>query len=359
MKTTISKNALLFALGLTVPLADPSSTMPILANVKLVAEDGNLSITATDLNISATVEVESTVQDPGSITVHAGRFLAAAKTLPAGDVLIEDDQRTLHFGGFDILSLPARDFPRVTAAPATGWFAVPATTLSHLIAQTEAAVSNDETRHHLNGALLEIDPDGATRMVATDGHRLSLSRATIERRGAFLAALVPKPGLKAIKRLAATVTGDVDAVVDAGWLHVKAGAVRLTVKLSDAQFPPYQQVIPRADGRSVVKVGRDQFIEALRRVMVVANNKTYGAAVKFSEGRIEVAVENPDLGRAKEAVTAECAVKKLTIGVNVSYLLDALTVTGDEVVGLTVGDTLDPITIEHATGLAVVMPMRL
>lgn len=372
MRLTISKKPLLHLLSRCVSVADKKSTLPVLANVLLTAEDGRLTIAATNLNIAVSGSVDATVTEPGAIALPARDLLERVKMMPDGDVTItttDAGAATVKSGSrrYTMNGLPADEFPHLpTVTEGSQSFEVTSETLATLIAQTQFAISTDETRAHLNSALLEVHPS-RLRMVATDGHRLAVAdRSAADVTGAA-ELLIPLKAVGEIRRLLEEDSGALVTVTQSlPNLFVEASGVVLAVKLVDAQFPPYQQVIPETSPASV-KASRLALADAIRAVSVAASDRTGGVKLTFRKaGTVSVEAESPESGEGSDEVPIEATLASdLLVGVNANYLLDALlAIDGDEV-AISLGGELDPVVVKPAavsaggSYLAVVMPLRI
>lgn len=371
MKLQITKKTLLHLLARCVSVADRKSTLPVLANVLLTAEDGRLTIAATNLNIAVSGSVDATVTEPGAIALPARDLLERVKMMPDGDVAIttQHNAAMVKSGSrrYTMSGLPADEFPKLpTVTEGSQSFEVTAETLATLIAQTSFAISTDETRARLNSALLEVHPS-RLRMVATDGHRLAVAdRAAADVTGSA-ELLIPLKAVSEIRRLIEEDSGALVTVTQSlPNLFVEASGVVLAVKLVDAQFPPYQQVIPETSP-ATVKASRLALADAIRAVSVAASDRTGGVKLTFRKaGSVRVEAESPESGEGSDEVPIEATLASdLLVGVNAKYLLDALlAIDGDEV-AISLGGELDPVVVKPATVsaggsyLAVVMPLRI
>ena len=241
--------------------------------------------------------------------------------------------------------------------------------LLDMIERTFFAVSTDETRYNLNGVFFE-PAAGNLRLVATDGHRLSLSERPIT--GTFglkRGVILPKKGLQELKKLLseATESGEEKPEAKLGFLDNSAifrrPGVVLVMRLIEGLFPDYKQVIPKA-GEKVVKLGRARFGETLRRISLLSSDKAHAVKLDLSKGVLRVLSQNPDLGDAKEDVPVEYEGEPLKIGFNARYLTEVLAVIQSGDVQLELADDLSPGVLRGAEEAdqgftAVVMPMRI
>jgi DNA polymerase-3 subunit beta len=383
MELSISKRDLLRGLARTHAVADRKSSMPILSNVLLGAdESGVLRFAATDLYLAVSASSEAKVKRGGSVALSARTLFDIVKNLPEGEVKLALDKNhavQLRSGKikFRIPGMPGEDFPPLPSAGETAFAELDAGSLAQLIALTQYSMSTDDTRPHLSGTLFECDPNGA-RMVTTDGHRLSKSEVK-SKTGASFTMLVPGKGIAELKRLIEDVKSDkardkglagesappakatLGVATVGGNAFFRGPDVVLSVKLADEQFPPYGKVIPQSHSRRVV-VARELLVDALKRISLVASDKSGGVRLVIEAGRLEITSENPDVGEGSEELDVDFTGDKLSIGFNAKYLLDALSAVPEDEVALELGGELDPGVVKpvgNTDFVGVIMPMRI
>jgi DNA polymerase-3 subunit beta len=365
MEIRIAKNEFLRGLRLAQGIADRKSTMPMLANVLLRTQGKNqLLVAATDLNVSLTAELKCTAISEGGITLGAKNLYELIANAPGDEVTLKKSDN--HWAEiksgkvvYRIVGMPDRDFPKVPDHREATYATLESAVLKEMIERTLFSVCNDETRFHLNGVFFESD-GSKSRMVSTDGHRLSKVERTIAN-GPKLSAgvIIPKKGLMEIRR-----------VLDAGpscklaiktpHLFLVQEDIALAVKLIDAQFPPYEQVIPK-DHKRVITVDRMRFIDALKRAQLMSS-ETRGVKVSANKEGVTVTSDNPDLGEVREELEAEYNGDTIAIGFNPKYVVELLTQMTSDQITISLGGELDPGLIRPLTGddyLGVVMPMRI
>ncbi|MGD8861389.1 MAG: DNA polymerase III subunit beta [Myxococcales bacterium] len=377
MELTISKKEFLRSLNRTHSVADRKSSMPILSNI-LLSTDGKemLRFAATDLYLSVTSSAQAEVKQEGTIAVSARTLYDIVKNLPEGDVTVKvgDNHAAEIRAGkvrFKIPGMPGQDFPPLPSPGDAEFATLSADELGKLIALTHYSMSSDETRPHLAGALLE--GDGKTvRMVTTDGHRLSKAEYKQED-GAMLnfEMLVPNKGVMELKRMIDEARADQGkgsgdkATVEIA--HSGANAffrrqdMLLGVKLADEQFPPYEKVIPKNHERRVV-VQRGMLLEALKRISLVANDKSGAVRVAVEPGHVRITSENPDVGEGSEELDVDYAGEGVEIGFNARYLMDVLSSITEDEIALELGGSLDPGAVKPegpTEFVGVIMPMRI
>ena len=375
MELKIGAQELARALGRSQGIVEKKSTMPILSHVLLEAKKGGvLHVSATDLDLSVSSEHPCDVQKEGALAVPAKQLFEIVRALPEPEVSLKkagNNYLEVRSGPaeFRIVGLPAEDFPALPRFEKVPFVDVTPAELLEQIDRTSFAASTDETRYNLNGVFFE--PQGPVlRMVATDGHRLSLSEKPLAgdyalKRGVIL----PRKGLHELKKLlgeandAATEKPETKLGFAENTAIYRRPGVVLAMRLIEGTFPDYKQVIPK-QSEKIVKVGRLRFLETLRRVSILSTDKTPQVKLEVSPGTLRVLSKNNDLGEAKEDVPVEYAGEPLSIGFNARYLMDVTQVLKSDDVQLELADDLSPGVLrgagpEDAGYTAVVMPMRI
>jgi len=379
MELSVAKKELLRLLTRMQGVAERKSTMPVLSNV-LLSVDGPsaLRLAATDLYLSVVGRVNADVKKGGSVAVPAKDLLERVKMMPEGPIHISTQDNattTLKASGsarrYSLRGMPGEDFPPLpTPAEGSPTLALDVAVLSELIAKTYFSVSTDETRAHLNSALFEWDGD-VVRMVSTDGHRLSKMEVQVPGRQAAATMLIPLKAIQELRRLcdelAAEGSKDKDnkpqiSITQSGSsAFFQAGGTTFSVKLVEAQFPPYAQVIPQSSEKKV-RLPRATFADALRAVSIAASERTGGVKLSLQPGTLRISSESPDSGEGSDEVPVDYNGAGMTIGFNAKYFLDVLASLDEEEVILGLGGELDPAVVRPASErafLAVVMPMRI
>jgi DNA polymerase-3 subunit beta len=366
MEFRIQKTEFMRGLRLAQGIADRKSTMPILANVLLRTDGKNrLLVAATDLNVSLSAELAAKVDREGGLTVGARPLHDIIANLPGDDVVVkraENNWAEIKAAkvAYKLVGMPDRDFPKMPDHREVKYAKVDAAVLREMIDKTIFSVSSDETRFHLNGVFFECD--GARgRMVSTDGHRLSKVERTLTG-GPLLAAgvIIPKKGLTEIKRAIESERGGCDFAVQGSYVFVRTGDVALAVKTIESQFPPYEQVIPRGNNKTVL-VDRAALLEALKRASLMSS-ETRGVRFTVDNGVLQVASDNPELGEVKEELDVEYKGASLSVGFNPRYFTDILSQMVGDQIRIELAGELDPAVLKPAEGeeyLGVVMPMRI
>jgi DNA polymerase-3 subunit beta len=381
MELTVPKKDLLKLVSRMQGVAERKSTMPVLSNV-LLAVDGpsTLRVAATDLYLALVGRISVDVSKGGSVAIPAKDLLERIRMMPEGPIHLASQDNattTIKAAGsarrYTLHGMPGEDFPPLPA-PAEGSpsLALDVEVLEELITKTYFSISGDETRAHLNSALFEWDGD-LVRMVTTDGHRLSKMEVRVTGRQASATMLIPLKAIHELRRLCDDFAGEakegkegaakpqIQITQSGSSAYFQGGGMTFAVRLVDAQFPPYGQVIPQ-QSEKIVRVPRAAFADALRAVSVAANERTGGVKLGFGSGTMRITTESPDSGEGFDEIPIDYSGVNLTIGFNAKYFLDVLGALDDEEVELGFGGELDPAVIRPASQrpfLAVVMPMRI
>ncbi len=348
-------------------IVDRKTTMPILANVLIQAKKSGVTVTAFDLDIGVVSEHPAEVIKEGALTLSARHLYDMVKLLPEAHVTMK--KSTNNFvdiacgpAKYRLLGMAAEEFPPLPKEEKASFFKADGKTLLEMIQKTRYAVSRDETRYILNGVLFESAGPNATRMVATDGHRLSLVERAFPCEMPKRGVIIPHKGLDEMRRLLEEAP---DAECELGFSEssamFKKSGLSMVMRLIDGQFPEYQQVIPKESDHTV-KIQRMRLLDTLRRMSLLSADRSFAVKVTLTSGALRVASQNPDLGDATEDIPVEYKGAALTVGFNARYLMDVLeVVTADEMI-FDLSDEHSPGVLRPAgdpTFTAVVMPMRI
>ena len=365
MKFTAAREALLKPLQAVIGVVERRQTMPILSNVLIIAKDGQLSVTATDLEVELVAQTEVDAESDGEITVSGRKFLDICRALPEGaevSVSLSGEKLSVRAGRskFNLVTLPAAEFPVVEDIKAGQTITVSHESLGRLIEKTHFSMAQQDVRYYLNGMLLETGGKHL-RAVATDGHRLALCQVDLD--GGDLEeqqVIVPRKGVLELQRLMSG-DGDLDIELGSNHIRIQLDGIRFTSKLIDGRFPEYDRVIPK-ESSNELKADRTEFKSALQRTAILSNEKYRGIRLVIRDSGVMLQAHNPEQEEAEEELAVEYAGEDIEIGFNVNYLLDALgAVEGDDVT-LSVQDSNSSCLIRQPGNddcTFVVMPMRL
>lgn len=366
MKFEIDREELLKPLQAVIGVVERRQTLPVLANVLVVAEGQSLSLTATDLEVELVARVEAKVGEAGRATLPARKLMDIVRNLPTAvriQVTVEQDkaQVVAARSRFTLSTLPANDFPIVEAIGDGQSFRVPQSKLRTLIEKTHFSMALQDVRYYLNGLLVELEGQ-TVRAVATDGHRLALAEVEAEDSiDGGRQVIVPRKGIQELLRLLADV--DEDAVLELGSNHIRISLpdIRLTSKLIDGRFPDYQRVVPAAADK-VMEVDRETLRQALVRASILSNEKYRGVRFNIGQHELRIQSNNPEQEEAEEELPVHFDATPIEIGFNASYVLDAINAVDEEAVEMVFVDANSSCLIRGKGNIGskyVVMPMRL
>ncbi|MBM4143413.1 MAG: DNA polymerase III subunit beta [Lentisphaerae bacterium] len=362
MKFKIAKNVLFAALQRVQNVVAARTTLPILSNVLLNAEKGRISLCTTDLEVSVKCSAEASVQKQGATTLPARRLASIVRELPDKPIAIEVDDKNIatlecNSSYFKIIGMSEDEFPPMSMPEGQYTYALDQGRLKDMLGKTVYAASTDETRHVLNGALLNFKGNKLS-VVATDGRRLALVEHEMEvPREAETEVVLPT---KALAELMHTLSeqGTVKVRSDGNKIAFEFDDVIVTSKVIEGTYPNYRQVIP-GPAEQRVTVERETLLAALKRVSLVTTDKANAARLTFTNNSIVVSTTSPDVGEARETVPVKYTGKDITVAFNPEYVMDPLrTLTCDEIY-IEITDDLSPGVIKCETPfLYVLMPMR-
>lgn len=368
MKIEIDKKELLNLIGKTQNIVEKRNTMPVLVNVLLDAEQSFLRVFATDLEVSLTDQASAKVHQAGKVAVSAKSLYEIAKELSEGPItLIKKENNWLEIkqGKYTskIVGISSDEYPIFPTYNSQLFIKIEAQVLKDMIDKTIYSVSTDETRYHLNGVFFEVNPSGGFKMVATDGHRMSLVQKQTEevKSAANQGVIIPRKGLHEIKKILESVDNFVDIAIEGSQFILKANTTVLMIRLIEGKYPNYQQFIPQMLPQKVM-INRDAFLTSLKRVSLLANQKSKAVLLNLSNGKMEISSNNPELGDAKEEIDIDYKGSDLKIGFNAKYITDILTSIEQETIDFELKDHLSPgIMKPHNDSgyTCVVMPMRI
>src|SRR5690242_10715693 len=332
MEITVSRSELLRELTATQGVVERKTTIPILSNFLFEAAGDRLSITATDLDLSLRTSCAATVKKEGSCTIPARKLYDYVKLLPEGPVTIkqlENHWVQIRAGRSNtkMVGMARANFPALPTFPSGSATKLPVPVLRNLIAKTIFAISNEESRYTLNGALMVIKAESIA-MVATDGHRL----AHIETKSAFpgvngeMKTLVPRKAMNELKSLLDQTDQDfIEFAKDDSTLFFRIGGRLLTSRQLTGQFPNYEAVLPR-DNNKFVTIRCDELSSAIQRVAQFADERSNAIRMRLEKNELKVSSSNTETGESEDSIETAYNGDAMVIGFNSQYLLDFLKV---------------------------------
>ena len=363
----VSRDALKKGLYWTQNVVERKTTKPILSNALFDCSSDSLKISATDLEVGVCVEVPAKVNNPGKIAVPAKSLYEITKEIAADEITFRhrDEQWVEISAGsskFKMVGLSPQEFPSMPDLPKSSPVELGASLLKSMIQKTIFAVSTDETKYNLSGIFFESAGEKKMRMVATDGHRLSLTECDLAQPLKLAkGVLLPRKGIQELQKLLQEEDESIPFYFEGRNVIVKKGEVTLFIRLIEGEFPDYRQAIPKKNDKNI-HLSREQLVRALRRVSLLSQDHNRGVKMTFSSGHVDLLCSNPDLGEAREELECDYKGEHLEVGFNYRYFLDVLAVLGDETLRLELKDQVSPCIIKSESDpnfLSLIMPMRL
>jgi DNA polymerase-3 subunit beta len=366
MKLEAKREKLLKPLQQVIGVVERRQTLPVLANVLLVARDGMLAVTGTDMEVELVSSVPANIDQDGEITVPARKLLDIVKALPDGasiNFAVSEEKATLLAGKsrYTLSTLPAAEFPATDQVDTLDQVAIPERSLKTLIDKTSFAMANQDVRYYLNGMLFDIR-DGRLRVVATDGHRLAVCdyEGEVDTDG-DRQMIVPRKGVLELARMMGESEDEVVLALGRSHVRLEKAGTRFTSKLIDGRFPDYEAVIPVGADKQVL-LDRELFTDALQRAAILSNEKYKGVRLEANGALLKIIAHNPQHEEAVEEIEVQLNFDALAVGFNVTYLLDALMALETEQVSLELKDPNSSCLVsapDSDLNRHVVMPLKL
>jgi DNA polymerase-3 subunit beta len=336
LEITVSRAELLRELTAAQSVVERKTTIPILSNFLVEAADDKITITATDLDQSIRTSCAAKVKKPGACTIPARKLYDYIKLLPDGDIsikLMDNHWVQIRAGRSNtkMVGMARANFPQVAEFPTTGAIKIKAASLQSMIAKTIFAISNEESRYTLNGALLVLKAESMA-MVATDGHRL----AHIEKLGEVLEGvtgekktLIPRKALSELLSLLNTTEVEtVEFADDEQTLFFRIGGRVLTSRKLTGNFPNYEAVLPRDNNKFVI-VRSEDLMSAIQRVAQFADERSGAIKIRLETNELKLSSSSTDSGESEDTIETPYNYDPLVVGFNSQYLLDFLKAIGN------------------------------
>jgi len=371
MKLTIERAALLRALSHVQSVVERRNTIPILSNVLLRADSGELALSATDMDLEIVASVAAQGVRKGATTAPAHTLYDIVRKLREGaqvelDSTGDKGALTLRSGRstFTLACLPPEDYPLMAGGDLAHSFTLSAADLKRLIDRTRFAISTEETRYYLNGIFLHAAKSNDVpmlRAVATDGHRLARMEIPLPEGAAGMpGVIVPRKTVTELRKLIDEVEQDVQIALSDTKIRFSFGAAVLTSKLIDGTFPDYDRVIPSGNDK-ILEVQCKEFAEAVDRVSTISTEKSRAVKLTIERGSLMLSATSPENGTATEEIEVRYNASPIEIGFNSRYLLDITEQIEGEGARFAMADAASPTVVRDsadASALYVLMPMR-
>jgi DNA polymerase-3 subunit beta len=367
MKLKIQKDEIQNALQKIQGIVDRKTTMPILSHF-LLKVDKEASLMATDLDIALRGPLKADISGSGGLCIPARKLFEIAREVE-GEIVLEAQENnwikvTSGKSTFKLMGLPAEDFPALPEVSKSVEFSLPASVLKDMIDKTIYATGESDTRYTLNGLLLHIIPakkKTEIRVVGTDGHRLSIVSFDIDIKLAEEKKLIlPKKAAIEMRKLLEDAEGDATVYLGKNHIFFSFDETLLASRLIEGTYPNYEQVIPQ-NNEKLVSVEKTPFLKALRRTSIMSRERTNAVRIDLEAGRLTLISMNPDIGEAREEISAQYKGDDMTVGYNARYLMDILQAMDGDEVTLELQEPLSPTLLResgNANYRCVVMPMR-
>lgn len=371
MEFNIKRETFLGGVQKTIGIVEKKTTLPILNNLLIRAENNRLIISATDLEVGLIAEYEASVVKEGKITLSARKLYEMIREMQGDTVHVMMNERgivsmTCQKAIYKIQGLAADDFPDIVYSDTVNFFKVSAYRLVDLIRKTSFAVSNDQLRKNLTGVFFEVNKDSdrrSLRMVATDGHRLATADADIDVEnlaGLEKGIIIPRKGLSEIRKNLEGIAEEISIGVQQGMCVVKTDGITLKISLIDAEYPDYRRVMPSEKGVEV-RFEKDKVLHSLRRMSVISSDNYQGVIVKLLENRMILNSTNPDVGEANDEIDVVYQGKEVDFAYNVNFLIDAIEVVDSKEVIFEIGGAKKPAIIKSSENndyYCIIMPLK-
>ena len=370
MKFIISKPIIFKTLSHLQNIVDKKNTLPILSNILIDADNNNLTLSSTDMDISITETINCSVLESGSTTINAQLIYDIIRKIPDTSEIeiISNDGKllTLRSNGsrFSLACLPKEDFPIIETKGNGNKIKTKAKTIFKLIDKTKFAISNEETRYFLNGLYCNItneDNNNYITFVGTDGHRLAkFSSLADDITSEIPGVIIPKKTINELSKLLSDNLNDIEFYISANKVIFYIDNLILVSKLIDGNFPDYKKVIPD-NNQNHLLVKRANLLSAVDRVSTIANEKSPVIKFKLLNNLVNLSTVNNENSTATEDLKVTYDGDEIEIGFNSKYIMDILNNLDEEEVTLSFKDNASPIIAKEKSNpnlIYVLMPMR-
>ncbi len=365
MQFIVAREHLLKPLQQVCAVLSSRPNIPVLNNVLLHIEDGNLTITGTDLEVELSTHAQLTSGTNGKFTIPAKKFLDICRSLPDDaeiSVSFEEDRAIVRSGRskFNLATLPAEEYPNLTDWQSEVDFTIAQATLRRLIEATQFSMANQDARYFLNGMKFETEGN-LLRTVATDGHRLAVCTIALEQELQNHSVIVPRKGVLELSRLLEPSDQPARLQIGTNNLRICLDGIVFTSKLIDGRFPDYRRVLPRNADR-ILEAEWETLKQAFVRAAILSNERFRSVRLQLSENQLKITATNPEQEEAEEIIDVSYNGEEMEVGFNVSYILDVLNALKCQRVRMSLTDASSSCLMENSEDSSaeyVIMPMRL
>ena len=373
MDFTIKRDVLSDGVQKTLGIVNKKTTLPILNNIFLEAEENYIRIVATDREISLISRYEAEVTEKGKITLSAKKLYEITREINGEDVHVQVDEKNIitlscQKAVYRIMGVSPDDYPSIVAEENTSWYTVSGHILKDMIRKVFFAMSTDELRRNLNGIFLHTGMEEGQcclYMVSADGHRLAFVKKKLEQQD-FLdlsaGIIIPRKGIVEIRRVVESDPENISVGLLGQMFMVQTGNVILKVSLINAEYPDYKRVIPTEKGQEIL-LHRTSFLHALRRMLVVVSAEEFRTVLlTINDNQMLFQAKNTDVGEANEDMDITYSGNRIEVGYNIDYLIDAADVIDEENIYFEIGEGRKPGLIRSTNKeeyLCVIMPLMI
>lgn len=366
MKFSFDRDSLLKEISIAQEIIATKNAISILSNVLLEAQNGTLTIKATDIKVNFETRIPVDIQEPGSTTVFCDKFMSIISSLPPGEIEFEQNDIKINIRSvtkkakFQLKSIASDKFPEFTSPTNLSFFDIPVKEFKEMINQTVFSVSDDETRYFMNGVFLEKSDD-KLQLIATDGRRLAyIAKSFGIMIPDFKGVIVPPKILTIINRRSSD-EGPVSIAVGEKNIFFRFGNYEFSSVLIEGQFPNYNRVIPASQSYSF-QVETKDLMEALKRVALLVEQKSRRIFLTVSSGTLTISSQETEIGTAKEEIPCMFEGDEITIALNYLYLEEPIKVIGSDRVKVEFTESMKAITLKSEPEkdfFHIVMPMQM
>ncbi len=371
MQFTINRDLLLKSLNFAQGVVEKKNTLPILSNVLINVKNKILEIVATDLDIVFYDKISDLKIDvEGSTTTSANVLFDILRKIPANSEIIfnlkSENKLSLKTqnSDFNLLCLPTNNFPTFDDNFSKEGIFIKKNDFLSLLNKTKISISNDDTRHYLNGIFLHVTEANKNTYltgVATDSHRLSSSSILVEGINNFSSIILPRKTVYLLCTVLSELDEKLSIQTSSNKIKFSIGNISLISKVIDGKFPDYQKVIPK-DNNKTLTVSSEEFINSVDRVTSVSLDRKEGIKLELSKDKLKLSVNSTNSGDGNEVVSAKYDSEDLTIGFNSKYLIDIASEIEDKKLIFNFNNSTSPVLILDNTNknsFYVIMPMKI
>lgn len=361
MKLHIEKSVLAGGLQTVQSVVGSRNTLPILANVLIVAEKDSIVLSTTDLDISVRCRISGEIETEGSTTLPVKRLASIVRELPGETVDIDTDQKdqsivTAGQSRFKLVGLASEDYPQLAEPEGDLSYEVEQGIFREMLKKTAYAASTDETRYVLNGVLMSFS-DGKLTTVATDGRRLALVENELEF-SEDTDFILPSKAVTELLHVLKDGAQTVRIYPRKNQVVFDLGDVVMASKLIEGTYPNFRQVIPPQCEERVM-IEREGLLTALRRAALVVADKASATKLTFADNNLVVSTNTPDIGESRETIPVKYTGEEITVAFNPDFMMDPLKNLSNDEIAIELTDSLSPAVLKcDIPFLYVLMPMR-